>query len=353
MKIILSLLTMMLFACVQNTPAPLGEACETQEDCASNLCANLNGGICTQLCDSVNPCPTNYECTPTSGVESVCIPIDVKNNTMDAGTQAGSVSIGATQGGTSVAGSQGGSSVAGSQGGSSVAGSQGGSSSAGSTSTTELSCIEIIDCINQCPETTIQTCAQDCLSQGSTDGANQVIALSECINNQCPQGDQNCIQTQCSNEISTCESGTTTTNPPTPSGQTLDCKGLLICLSICQDQACQNNCASQATQEGLQTYDAVANCYQTNQCQDEACLDMNCATEYQACVPPVNLSCADALNCLLACDQNDEICQYSCYLDAQDSAVTPLNDYLGCLNMQQCDSLDCAACSTQASACNM
>jgi hypothetical protein len=366
MKLILSLFMMTLFACVQNTPAPLGEACESQDDCASNLCANLNGGICTQLCDSVNPCPTNYECTPTAGVESVCIPKDMQNNTTagtPAGTSAG-VALAGVQGGTvagsqggTVAGSQGGA-VAGSQGGS-VAGSQGGSvagsqggSVAGSTTGTDLSCLEIIDCINQCPENNLQSCAQDCVSQGSIDGSNQVIAIFDCIQaSNCAQGDQNCLQTQCANEFSACQDGTASN--PQPSTADLDCKGFLICLSICQeDQACQNDCVNQATQEALQTYDAVATCYQNNQCQDEACLDMNCANEYQACVPSLNLSCTDALTCIINCDPNDEVCQYGCYLDAQDSAVTPLNDYLNCLNTQQCNSLDCAPCATQADACN-
>jgi uncharacterized protein (TIGR03382 family) len=58
------------------TGAANGDLCASCQDgsqCESGLCVSTGsggGGFCTQPC----PCPTNYQCVPTQGGESVCVP---------------------------------------------------------------------------------------------------------------------------------------------------------------------------------------------------------------------------------------------------------------------------------------
>ncbi len=54
----------------------LGAPCTVNESCASNICAAIGGvSQCTRTCDATNACPRDYDCTLTSdGVTSVCQP---------------------------------------------------------------------------------------------------------------------------------------------------------------------------------------------------------------------------------------------------------------------------------------
>lgn len=53
----------------------LGDPCELSEDCASRLCADIDGDrSCTQLCDEGSPCPDRYSCVATASPDiSVCV----------------------------------------------------------------------------------------------------------------------------------------------------------------------------------------------------------------------------------------------------------------------------------------
>ena len=62
----------------------------------------------------------------------------------------------------------------------------------------ELTCKEINDCINSCPEETFQQCASDCISDGSTEGQDQYGAFADCaIGN----GFNDCANAQCQNDV--------------------------------------------------------------------------------------------------------------------------------------------------------
>jgi len=54
----------------------VGEACEVNEDCVSNLCIDsLAGRVCTRLCGPDNHCDPGLECVRTSdGLRAVCSP---------------------------------------------------------------------------------------------------------------------------------------------------------------------------------------------------------------------------------------------------------------------------------------
>lgn len=73
------------FACVTVDPTTsvcvpdlggLGAPCASNDSCASGICATIGGeSSCTRTCDATNACPRDYDCTLTSdGVTSVCQP---------------------------------------------------------------------------------------------------------------------------------------------------------------------------------------------------------------------------------------------------------------------------------------
>lgn len=55
----------------------LGDACATNADCLSGICAVEEGTTyCTRTCDAATPCPGEFACTPTDAPDvSVCRPM--------------------------------------------------------------------------------------------------------------------------------------------------------------------------------------------------------------------------------------------------------------------------------------
>jgi hypothetical protein len=214
----------------------------------------------------------------------------------------------------------------------------------------ELSCIEIFECANACPPATAQACAQDCLGKGSDDGLAQVNAVGTCIQSSgCAQNDQACIQMKCSTQIAACEGPT---GPlPAPMGN-LDCKGFIGCLSNCAqaDSACQNNCVSMTSSDGFNVYNTLASCVQTKcPMQDQACINSQCGTEFEACIPPGTKGCKDTFDCINACQTQQ--CATDCQLDANTDAQSLLSDLGMCLQTNRCQALPCPACDMQIQAC--
>lgn len=72
---------------------------------------------------------------------------------------------------------------------------------------TNLNCGSIYNCIVDCGQDS--NCQQGCMDKGSPEGQTQVSALMQCIQNSCASettqdGWINCVNTNCSNELSNC-----------------------------------------------------------------------------------------------------------------------------------------------------
>lgn len=80
--------------------------------------------------------------------------------------------------------------------------------------------------------------------------------------------------------------GGTATGGGTAMGGTRNCPWLVTCASNCAqtDQACLNTCGGEATSAAVAQYNALVECSNTNNCQDDACVQQNCATQLTACV---------------------------------------------------------------------
>ncbi|MCA9612065.1 MAG: MYXO-CTERM sorting domain-containing protein, partial [Myxococcales bacterium] len=51
-----------------------GDACGSNDDCASGLCAVAGDStFCTDYCSDADPCPTSFTCTPL-GDTAICVP---------------------------------------------------------------------------------------------------------------------------------------------------------------------------------------------------------------------------------------------------------------------------------------
>jgi hypothetical protein len=65
-------------ACVGRPGAMLGDACTTNDQCTSGLCAmdvEAGDSFCTQLCSATAPCPGEFECVGVEGGSSACRPM--------------------------------------------------------------------------------------------------------------------------------------------------------------------------------------------------------------------------------------------------------------------------------------
>jgi hypothetical protein len=210
----------------------------------------------------------------------------------------------------------------------------------------ELSCIEIFECANACPQASAQACAQDCLGRGSDDAIAKVNAVGTCIQNSgCAQSDQDCIQMKCNTQIAACEGSTSPIQ--TPMGN-LDCRGFVGCLNGCDstDSVCQNNCVSMTSLEGFNIYNTLASCVQTKcPMQDQVCISSQCGSELEACIPPGTKGCSDTLVCLNSCQTQQ--CAAECQWDANPVAQGLLSELGECFQTNNCQSFPCPMCETQ------
>ena len=368
----------------------IGESCVDSGDCASGPCVDPGSGalICTQACDDANPCPSGYSCA-AAGSSSVCVPemmstggtdVPVGGTEMPGGTEmmiandCGEIVACANscqdqscvqscfQGGTSEGQARFNDLLECLQG--TVQSGQCGQEDfacqnqacgtqltacvgeQGPTMTGTLSCADLNACFSMC-DPNDQTCVQGCFDSATANAQQQYGAIVTCAQNSgCPENDNACVNDVCVNEIQAClGSGTT------PSVGSLSCGGVFLCASSCaeNDAACQNGCiqAVAADQAGL--LEAYLGCAETNMCQDQTCVETNCAAEVAACFPPGDQTCGQVLDCIGMCQ--DQSCAGECQLGANEEATTELQALGECLNTNACMSFDCPQCSAEYMSC--
>ena len=138
-----------------------------------------------------------------------------------------------------------------------------------------------------------QTCLNNCYQSGTTTAQQQYDALATCYQNNCATATdgQTCLENNCSTQVQACLGGSTT-GGSTTGGSTVGktCSEVLQCMNGCPsgDQTCLNNCYQSGSATAQQQYDALAACYQQNNCDTAAdgqtCLQNNCGAEVQACL---------------------------------------------------------------------
>ena len=273
----------------------LGEGCSSSSDCTSDLCVDtgMAGQICSQLCDiaDATTCPTGYACT-AAGAASVCIPdamtmpvggMDMPVGGMDMPVGGMDMPVGGMDMPDMMTMPVGGMDMP-------VGGMDmpvGGMDMpvGGIDMDVPNDCPDIVMCANTCAD---QNCIQDCFNSGNAEGQSRFNDLLGCIqgsvqNGTCGQEDFECQNQACGTELTACvgEQG------PTMTGN-LSCSDLNTCFGMCDpnDQNCIQGCFNNATAAAQSEYGAIITCAQSSGCaeNDNACLNMVCATEIQACL---------------------------------------------------------------------
>lgn len=143
-----------------------------------------------------------------------------------------------------------------------------------------LSCHRIIRCQQAC---STRSCSQNVEDEGSIQGTQDYNDYISCLNNNCPQGDQRCIDTNCGTEQDACF-------PPNVSGQNLNCEEFFLCFANCPsgDRQCEQDCQNRATQTALSQYQSIVQCV-NNECPQggDTCLQNaisgTCSTDWETC----------------------------------------------------------------------
>ena len=211
-------------------------------------------------------------------------------------------------------------------------------------------------------------------------------------------------QAVCGN--ATCEAGETTATCPQDCQQAggLNCGQTLECMLQCADDACLEDCGAQIASEGERNaLVAMVNCMDAQGCQDSACLQQKCASEYNTCFsgwqPPVcgngvceagetqqscaqdcqppqtcgngvcdagetsaicpqdcqapgGLSCAEGFDCVMNCET--EACATNCDTQVTEQAAkNALHALFQCIVDSQCEDTACIEqrCGDELNAC--
>jgi hypothetical protein len=182
-------------------------------------------------------------------------------------------------------------------------------------------------------------CADECANVGVKTCTKEGDKVMECL-----VGQDGCKVLSVS---ATCAADETCDNGECKAGQagTNDCIDIVKCSSTCQNQACVEQCASTATQAGIDAFIAMnqcgsANCSQYAQAPAalQKCLISTCGATWTACVGPWGTNtCMGMLQCAQGCGVNAD-CQLDCLLTGSEAAQIALWDVQACMeaNCSQC-----------------
>ncbi len=135
----------------------------------------------------------------------------------------------------------------------------------------ELTCVLVLACAEPCED---EACYEACLELGSEIGAGEAHALVLCdIENMC-NGDEQCLEANCGDELFACYSGP------------LTCPEMIDCLDFFCDpgyEGCELNCLYEGTFDDQPTFGELFECAVENGCFDAECTNANCPDEVAAC----------------------------------------------------------------------
>jgi hypothetical protein len=207
-------------------------------------------------------------------------------------------------------------------------------------------CDELNTCLGLC-NADDDACANDCIGQSAPNEYNEFITLAMCAENSGCNGNSACINSVCSNEITTCQ---TVDN----NDALLTCSEYNDCLGACNgDLFCQLACDETASGQALSDHGAIFDCAALNFCTsltgelDLDCVDQNCADELATCfgepvTPSGTGSCPELFACIGPCADGDTECVNACIISTSQAGFDAAVDYSDCSN-EFCPNLTDAA----------
>lgn len=274
-------------------------------------------------CESDTPVPTYPErmvrvrdMSVSSYPESAGVEVSVVNGgsanagmmVAEGGSEAGTFPIAGTEedifAGTASGGSQGGSDSGG--------GINAGEIPAGTEDSTELNCLELLECIGGCGNEAM--CFDRCLAQGSSEGLVALNELIDCDVRSACNSELNCVLERCGPELTRCDMGSDAPiggsevggaemggsemggadmggSQPPPSGP-LSCSELIDCVGACPDEDadCPDLCLDAATDSATLALNELIFCRQLNSCSNATCIETFCTEELEACALDVSVN---------------------------------------------------------------
>jgi MYXO-CTERM domain-containing protein len=161
-----------------------------------------------------------------------------------------------------------------------------------------MDCQQAYNCLGGCGYD--EGCANDCMTQATTEAQLQIQAMQQCFEDQCGglggEAFQNCAYDKCAQQIGACF--------PTQAGD-MTCEEAYECIVGCgQDQQCQTECYYKGTGGAQQKLSEMFGCFQddcswtqTTEAWQE-CVWQFCVDEIYSCMPPAD--------CALGGDECDE-----------------------------------------------
>lgn len=145
-------------------------------------------------------------------------------------------------------------------------------------------CGDLLECLDGCRD---ESCPTDCLVGSSRDGQQLYLGLTDCVEQNCPNGDFACIEQRCAGVLAACYDEA---DPP-PVGEELTCEQMLDCFSECgADEACPQGCYSDSSAAAQAAYNLLVECLQ-GECEGleneafNACMLANCSGAWLGCAP--------------------------------------------------------------------
>ncbi len=143
----------------------------------------------------------------------------------------------------------------------------------------EGSCNLLLRCINECPDGD-GNCRVRCINETSPESHQLYIDALNCVNDRCPDGDPECQQMNCGDEIDTC------VDDGRPIGADT-CSEIAECFWACRpgvnQAACRRDCNEEGTRESQNAWSDFLTCAGDAMCRDRPSCEAACQQQMAAC----------------------------------------------------------------------
>ena len=190
------------------------------------------------------------------------------------------------------------------------------------------SCLVVLDCADKCGDA---GCVEKCIADGSDEGAAEAEAVILCSANNGCGDDEECLGSNCADELLSCTSGDAT------------CAALSDCAEACAGEPlCEANCYAAATTLAQAELNQLAQCIMANGCGDDACVLEKCGPQLGECFSGGAdvLECPPLFGCLSECG-DDPLCPASCMASGTPGAVTEVTELATCAAANMCEDEAC------------
>jgi hypothetical protein len=365
-----------------------GASCEFNSDCASGICAGLEGSAltCVEGCEA--GCPSGSSC-----IQDLCIPDEMSGGSREiapppvdtgdgdagmddtppdnmwnpgGGDDPGNGAGDPGNGGGGDPGNGGGGDPGNGGGGDRNGGGGDPGNGVPEPGSGNADCPTTLECLQTCAN---ENCVADCFGRASAEAAGQVNDIGACVQSTGCEGAA--CQQACADEIAVCVGGPGGgggVDPGEPGGLPggqLDCPGIFACFEGCADEVCAANCIEAGTPEAQGRIDAIGACIERSGCQGAEC-DVACNVQIAACFgedpaprpgpdpgpgpAPAGDSCPDVLDCLQPCLDQD--CAEACFDRASPEAGAQLDAIGACIQASGCEGPACnTACAGPIAEC--